>query len=124
MFVYEKDGKLNIAFQNTQIPPETADVVLSRDATTGTITAAIGDNEITGESTKYTVTIDAYEGTDVTFTVNDEEFTGGEVIRGTEITVDAGSQEDEIAVDPATAYADDTITVTSDTTVTVTAKGE
>jgi len=124
MFVYEKDGKLNIAFQNTQIPPETADVVLSRDATTGTITAAIGDNDITGESTKYTVTIDAYEGTDVTFTANGEEFTGGEVIRGTEITVDAGSQEDVIDVDPAEAYADDTITVTSDTTVTITPKGE
>lgn len=30
MFVYEKDGKLCIAFQSTQIPPETPDVVIEK----------------------------------------------------------------------------------------------
>ena len=31
MFVYEKNGKLNIAFQNTQIPPEQPDIILDKD---------------------------------------------------------------------------------------------
>ena len=30
MFIYEKDGKLCIAFQSTQVPPETPDVVIEK----------------------------------------------------------------------------------------------
>lgn len=40
MFIYEKDGKLNIAFQTTQIPPETPDYVIEKDFMT------IGDTKV------------------------------------------------------------------------------
>lgn len=30
MFIYEKDGKLCVAFQSTQVPPETPDVVIEK----------------------------------------------------------------------------------------------
>lgn len=56
MFIYEGKKRneadtadvevLNIAFQSTQIPPETPDVQVWKDGTT--IYAKIGDNEISG----------------------------------------------------------------------------
>ena len=49
MFIYEKEGKLNIMFQATQIPAEEeADVVVWKDKETGKIYAKIGENVIEG----------------------------------------------------------------------------
>lgn len=49
MFIYEKEGKLNIMFQATQIPAEgEADVVVWKDEETGKIYAKIGENVIEG----------------------------------------------------------------------------
>lgn len=44
MFVYEKNGKLNIAFQSTQIPAESPDVVIEDD--NGTPTVTLGSNVV------------------------------------------------------------------------------
>lgn len=47
MFIYEKEGKLNIMFQATQIPAvDEADVVIWKDEKTGKVYAKIGDNTI------------------------------------------------------------------------------
>ena len=56
MFIYESKKRneadtadvevFNIAFQNIQVPPESADVQVWKDGTT--IYAKIGDNEISG----------------------------------------------------------------------------
>lgn len=47
MFIYEKEGKLNIMFQATQIPAvDEADVVIWKDEGTGKVYAKIGDNTI------------------------------------------------------------------------------
>ena len=49
MFIYEKEGKLNIMFQATQIPStDEADVVEGRDDETGKEYAKIGENTIEG----------------------------------------------------------------------------
>lgn len=49
MFIYEKEGKLNIMFQSTQIPAvEEADVVVWKDEETGKVYAKIGENTIEG----------------------------------------------------------------------------
>lgn len=49
MFMYEKDGKLNIMFQATQIPAEEdADVVVWKDEETGKVFAKIGEKVIEG----------------------------------------------------------------------------
>ena len=49
MFNYEKEGKLNIMFQPTQIPAvEEADVVVWKDEETGKVYAKIGENTIEG----------------------------------------------------------------------------
>ena len=45
MFIYEKNGKLNIAFQTTQIPPETPDYVIEKDF------MKIGDTKVPPEQT-------------------------------------------------------------------------
>ncbi len=47
MFIYEKEGKLNIMFQSTQIPAVgEADVVIWKDEETGKVYAKIGENTI------------------------------------------------------------------------------
>lgn len=49
MFIYEKEGKLNIMFQATQIPVEgDADVVVWKAEETGKVYAKIGENTIEG----------------------------------------------------------------------------
>ena len=49
MFIYEKEGKLNIMFQSTQIPTtDEADVVVWKDEETGKVYAKIGENTIEG----------------------------------------------------------------------------
>lgn len=49
MFMYEKEGKLNIMFQATQIPAGgEADVVVWKDEETGKVYAKIGENTIEG----------------------------------------------------------------------------
>ena len=46
MFIYEKNGKLNIAFQSTQIPPETPDYVIEKDFMT------IGGTKVPADQTQ------------------------------------------------------------------------
>ncbi len=46
MFIYEKDGKLNVAFQTTQIPPETPDYVIEKGFMT------IGDTKVPEDQTQ------------------------------------------------------------------------
>lgn len=47
MFIYEKDGKLNVMFQATQIPAKgTPDVVLYKED--NTVTAEIGGHKYQG----------------------------------------------------------------------------
>lgn len=48
MYIYEKEGKLNICFQNNQIPAEEADVVIWQDEETGKVYAKIGENILEG----------------------------------------------------------------------------
>lgn len=44
MFVYEKDGKLNIAFQSSQNPPAQADIVV--EDVNGVPTVTLGSNVV------------------------------------------------------------------------------
>lgn len=46
MFIYEKNGKLNIAFQPTQIPPENPNYVIEKDFMT------IGDTKVPADQAK------------------------------------------------------------------------
>ena len=56
MFIYEKEGKLNIMFQSTQIPAtDEADVVVWKDEETGKVYAKIGENTIEGQLKRYSM---------------------------------------------------------------------
>ena len=49
MFIYEKDGKLNISFEKKTIPEEiTPDIVMSKEGST--VTVSVGDYDISGDT--------------------------------------------------------------------------
>ena len=49
MFIYEKDGKLNIAFQTTQIPPEKPNIVIDVNSIKNTTNISVDGEEINTE---------------------------------------------------------------------------